>query len=105
MYVLKNVFSDHVFFSFQLPLMQVLADGKLPPVQLSCASLGKLLFWWQHEVGCHPRPDPVPSPASLDGHLPERMVEQLEALGLALGWHHKHQTFLLELELIFPPWS
>lgn len=80
-------------------------DGKVPPVQVSCASFGKLLFWWQQEVGCHPQPDPIPAPASLGGHLPDRVAEKLEAFWLALGWHHRHQMFLVGLKLHLPPWG
>lgn len=76
----------------------------MPPIEVSCASLGKLLFWWQCEVGRHPQPDPIPSPASPDGHIPGRLVEKLEAFWLALRWHHRHQTFLAGgIKLIFPP--
>lgn len=69
----------------------------------TATSSGQMLFWWQCRVEHHPQPDPVPSPASPDEHLPERAVVELEALWCALGWHHRHQKFLVGLKLIFPP--
>lgn len=48
-----------------------------------------------------PRPESVPSPAGQDRHLPERVVEKLEAFWLALGWHHRHQRFLGGVKINF----
>lgn len=47
---------------------------------------------------------PCPQP---HGHLLERVVEKLGAFGLPLGWHHRHQKFLmgLKLKFIFLPWG